>query len=156
MKHLFSLAVLAAALVAADNSGPDNPTAGKLVLHNDKALLQGTWTCVAGEEDGNERKDVPTDLTVTFKGDEVTVSQLPRYTGTFTIDPDKRPPAVDILVKEVGGKSKEKATVLYELKGDTLRVCLLLSSLAAGPTQFNSNDGRILLTFRRAWSATEK
>jgi uncharacterized protein (TIGR03067 family) len=62
--------------------------------------------------------------------------------GTVTLDPDKTPKAMDI--KGTKGPNKGKTFLaIYELKGDTLRVCYDLSGKAR-PSGFKSEADTML------------
>jgi uncharacterized protein (TIGR03067 family) len=142
MKQLLSLAVLAAALVAADKPA-DKKT--------DKVHLQGAWVVVAIEAKGEVVKsgdlfDQLKDMKLTFKDDAVMNSRHPDGKGTFKLDPEKKPPALDLVVTV--GKETRTHRAIYELKGDALRIC---SALGEGerPTEFTSKGDLIILTFQR-------
>ena len=86
---------------------------------------------------------------VTFKGDEAGISnfQGKAIRGTFRLDPTQQPKQIDVEVKiDVGLPVVVPAGTMkgiYELDGDTLRVCLLWK--AAGgkdrPTDFKGATG---------------
>jgi uncharacterized protein (TIGR03067 family) len=142
MKYFVPLALLAVALVAADKPA-DKKT--------DKELLQGAWVVVTIEAKGEVLKagdlfEQLKDMKLTFTGDSVTNSRHPDGKGTFKLDPDKKPPAVDVVMT-VGQETRTHRAV-YELKGDTMRVC---SARGEGerPTEFTSKGDLLILTFKR-------
>ena len=62
--------------------------------------------------------------------------------GTTTLDTDKTPKAMDI--KGTNGPNKGKTILaIYELKGDTLRVCYDLSGKAR-PSEFETKPNTLL------------
>jgi uncharacterized protein (TIGR03067 family) len=160
MNHLLPLAVFAATLVAADNSGSDQPIAGKLVSEYDKERIQGTWAVTAEEVDGEEIKEGPRfedrhDLKLTFKGDVVTNSKDSDQLK-FTLDEGKRLLTFIYVFQLDNRQVKQKIVALYELKSDTLRLCLAGSLTGPGPKEFTSKNGQIVLTFKREPKTTEK
>jgi uncharacterized protein (TIGR03067 family) len=149
MKYFVPLALLAVALVAADKP------AGK---KTDKELLQGTWVVVTIEAKGEVLKagdlfEQLKDMKLTFKADAVINSRHPDGKGTFKLDPDKKPPALDLVATD--GKETRTHRAIYELKGDTLRICSLRGE-GERPTEFASKGDLILLTFERAESEAAK
>jgi uncharacterized protein (TIGR03067 family) len=100
----------------------------------DLARLQGTWQMVGGEHRGekldpNELKKYQT--TWEFKGEEITFRSTANKDGfqvPFKIDPTKQPKAINLGPIYVNGKLQEHtkgndSPGIYDLKGDTLRVC---------------------------------
>jgi uncharacterized protein (TIGR03067 family) len=138
MKYLFPVAVLAIALAPADKK-------------TDKELLQGAWVVVTIEAQGEVVKsgdlfDRVKDMKLTFKDNAVINSHHPDGKGTFKLDPDKKPPALDLVMTVAQETRTHRA--IYELKGDTLRIC---SSPGEGerPTEFTSKGDLLILTFKR-------
>src|SRR5437660_158888 len=93
MTKLLSLPVLAVLFVAA-NQQADKTAADKKA---DKDLFQGTWV-VTGAELNGEKVPAAAEkkMTVTFKGDTVVASEHPDEKGTFKLDPEKKPPTLEI------------------------------------------------------------
>jgi uncharacterized protein (TIGR03067 family) len=152
MKYLFTLALLAFPLAAASRAD-DKKT--------DKDLLQGTWVFVSLERNGKKVTDdddfqyvLLKDAKWTFKGDTLK-SPLwhEKVVVTFTLDPAKKPPAIDVVVKTAD--SKDTVPMLYELKDDTLKLC---TGGAPGerPKEFNSKGGQAILTLKRDEKKPEK
>ncbi len=113
MKFLLPLAVLAVALVAADNKPADKADDKPVQKKTDKELIQGTWDLVTVEADGAEVKDGPVvenlkGMKLTFKDNAVSNSKVPDDKATFALDPDKKPAELDIVVKDKEGKESRK------------------------------------------------
>jgi uncharacterized protein (TIGR03067 family) len=143
---LMALAVspLAAGLLAAAGDAKGDPVGTEM------KRLAGTWRPVSGLIGG---KEVPAERlrAMTFaldaqgkwtfrEGGEV-------EEGTFRIDPTKRPKTADFQIS--GGTLKGQAALaIYELKGDTLRVCYVIGrkdKLPERPTEFASPPGRAIV-----------
>jgi uncharacterized protein (TIGR03067 family) len=148
IRNLFLLALTA--LAVATTSAQENAAAKK-----DTAQLQGEWTMVAGERDG---QPFPADFLKgskrVAKGDETTVmlqGQL-LLKAKFTLDPAKSPKTIDYAV--TGGPHTGKTQLgIYELGGDTVKFCFSIPGKER-PTGFSTkpNDGRTLSTWKRAQS----
>ena len=143
MKHLFCtlLAVaFAQTLSAADGS-------------NDAKSLQGTWTPIKAELAAQPMPDVVL-KTITLKigdGDyTVTVAgEAAPDQGTWTIDPAATPKR--LTISSVKGPNAGKTLLaIYELDGDTLRVCYDLSGMER-PAEFKTAAGSqlYLVTYTR-------
>jgi uncharacterized protein (TIGR03067 family) len=103
--------------------------------------FEGTWSIVSLELNG---KKLPEDE---IKGGQVTV-QGNGYTtkfggrtfkGTFKTDPTKKPKALDVTPAD-GPNAGKVALAIYELDGDTLKVCSALPGKDR-PTEFASKEG---------------
>ncbi len=116
--------------------------------------IQGEWELVSLERDGTKasekvvksfrRKIDGNKYTVTIQkgGDTQTV------TGTFRLDPTKKPKAIDVRTM-VNGEEK-MVLGIYELKGDTQRICMGPVD-GPRPTEFSTDDssGRTMMVWRR-------
>jgi uncharacterized protein (TIGR03067 family) len=117
----------------------------------DAKALQGTWIPTKAELSGESMPEaVLKTIVLKIDGDkyEVTVGgKLDR--GTCVLDSAARPKRLTISGTE--GPNKEKTyPCIYELSGDTLRVCYDLSGKAA-PTEFKTAAGTqlYLVTYSR-------
>jgi uncharacterized protein (TIGR03067 family) len=84
---------------------------------DDNALIQGTWK-VESSKDGGKDDPATQGLLLTFKDGKLSIQHGDKLVhGTYKLDAKKNPKWIDIML--------DKATFLgiYELKGDTLRVC---------------------------------
>jgi uncharacterized protein (TIGR03067 family) len=87
--------------------------------------IQGTWQFVSQEMEGKPRpREELAKLTITFTGDKWSVREGDKVVqaGTHKLDPTKKPAQVDAIVTE-GEDKGSKMLGIYELKGDTLKVC---------------------------------
>jgi uncharacterized protein (TIGR03067 family) len=152
MTKLLLLAALAATCLAAGQppaKPADHPLADKSAADTttDKDLLQGSWVVTAAERDGAPLKDlVDKKATVTFKGDTVIDSTKPNDKVTFKIDPEKKPPTLD-LTTTLGTESRSQRAI-YKLDGDTLTICVAKRDKEY-PKDFASKEGNVVLTLKR-------
>jgi uncharacterized protein (TIGR03067 family) len=144
MKTLFCVSVaLAVPLLAVAPARAD-----------DAKALQGVWKPFKAEAGGQALPDAVV-KTITLKLDkgryEVTFTGDPKVDqGTTTLDTKSKPKG--ITIKGVKGPNAGKTIpAIYELKGDTLRVCYDLSG-AKRPTAFKTTAGTqlALMTYKRA------
>src|SRR5262249_2122060 len=131
--------VVVASLAAGGTlQGGGGKDAGEDVLKK----IQGTWKFVSQERDGKPRpRGELAKQTITFAGDKWTVRRDGKVVqaGTHKFDPGKKPPRVDAVVTE--GEDKGFTMLgIYELKGDTLKVCFDLKGKER-PTDFTSKAG---------------
>ena len=112
--------------------------------------IQGTWKFVSQSRDGKPRpNEEVTKQTITFAGDKWTVHRDGKVVqaGTHKFDPDKKPSQVDAVVME--GEDKGSSMLgIYELKGDTMKVCFDPKGKDR-PTDFASKAGRMTATVER-------
>jgi uncharacterized protein (TIGR03067 family) len=116
----------------------------------DEAKIDGTWLAKKAELAGKEfPKQAIANLKLTLKkGDyEVQAESLDR--GTVTYDDTAEPKKMDI--KGVEGPNKGKTILaIYELSGDTLKICYDLSG-KEHPTEFKTlpKSQLFLVTYER-------
>jgi RNA polymerase sigma factor (sigma-70 family) len=139
------------------------PQGDKDAAKKDLDLLQGTWNIDAMGWGG---KDLPRELMTGYKfvfaGNKLTwegaigmTSRAGKITANdgafpcdFKIDPSQEPKQIDITLHRKNGDG----TVLgiYEIKGDTLKVCYYSSNTGRRPTEFDNKDkgnmGFVVLT----------
>jgi uncharacterized protein (TIGR03067 family) len=118
----------------------------------DQKALQGTWTPTSGEVAGKKFPEALLKMmSLTINGDKYVV-KAGEVTdqGTVKIDVSKKLKAMDIVGTEGPTKGK-KMLAIYELDGDTLRVCYDLTGKER-PTEFKSTkeSGHFLATYQRA------
>jgi uncharacterized protein (TIGR03067 family) len=90
-------------------------------------------------------------MKLVIEGDKYTVTVGKSIDkGTTKIDPSKKPKAMDILGVEGPNKGKT-ILAIYELNGNTLRVCYDLAGKNR-PTEFKTKKGEplFLATYKRA------
>ncbi len=95
------------------------------VLADEKAnkalkALQGEWKVekmvASGEQVPAEKA---TKLILTFKDSQLIPNDMPKDVATVKLDPDRKPAWFDLT-----DLSKETMLGIYELTGDTLKICL--------------------------------
>ncbi len=141
MKHIFCLGFAVAVLLSA--FAADSP--------DDAKAVQGSWTPAKAELAGQPMTD---DVlkTISLKLEngryDVLVGVLPDK-GTYTIDSTTKPKSMTITGTE-GPNNGKTYPAIYELKGDTLRICYDLSG-AKRPTEFKTSAGTklYLVTYNR-------
>jgi uncharacterized protein (TIGR03067 family) len=141
MKHIFSIGLALAASLSAFAADPPD----------DAKAVQGSWTPAKAELAGRPMSD---DVlkTISLKLEngkyEVFVGVLPDK-GTYRVDSTTRPKSMTVTGIE-GPNNGKTFPAIYELKGDTLRICYDLSG-AKRPTEFKSIAGTqlYLVTYHR-------
>jgi uncharacterized protein (TIGR03067 family) len=151
MRRRTPLVVVLLGLAAAAVRAGDEPSGG-----GDLAKLQGTWTTKAGP-----KKSIP--VTLEIKDDKAVVAlKTPqglkiRAEGRVRLDPDARPRALDwVEFTAPDGEEMPQIAAIYELDGDTFRVCCGGPN-AARPSKFEPGDGPLadVVVFRRAAAAKQ-
>lgn len=117
----------------------------------DRDVMQGTWLASTAELAGKPFPDkVRQAIKLTLQEDRytVTVGKNPDQ-GTFKLDPAARPKVMDITGTEGPNKGKT-IPAIYELDGDTLKVCYNLGG-KDHPTEFKTSEGTqlFLVTYKR-------
>ena len=139
MKMRF-LAFLLAPLFLAAQAGED-------AAKKDKEKLQGTWKPVSIKSVGAPLpEEIVKGWTLKITNDEHTVTISEDLGGgkgrmsltkfTFTLDPAKKPKAIDFVSTHNGDKSAG----IYSLEGDTLKICARKPGQER-PTRFESEKG---------------
>jgi len=142
MKHL--LLVCLAALASLTSFAADDSA--------DAKALQGSWVPIKAELGG---QPLPEDVlkTITLKLTnheyEVTISGEQSDYGTWTIDTSANPKAMTIVGTK-GPNTGKTFPCIYEVKGDTFRICYDLSG-AKRPAEFKTAAGTklYLVTYNR-------
>lgn len=118
----------------------------------DAAKLEGAWVMVSGEANGQA---MPAELVKTGKrvaknGEtSITFGGQTYFKATYTLDPSKKPKAIDYVMTE--GTTKGKTHLgIYELDGDTVKFCFGGPG-AERPTDFTAkaDSGRTLSVWTR-------
>jgi uncharacterized protein (TIGR03067 family) len=99
-------------VLVATGRAEDKPANG------DKEKIQGAWTIVYGEHDGQPiPEDAIKSIKLVYAGDKFTLQHGDQKTeGAFKLAPDKKPKAIDMEMD--GGMVKG----IYQLDGDTLKL----------------------------------
>jgi uncharacterized protein (TIGR03067 family) len=105
-------------------------------------LLEGEWSMVSGEASGQA---LPAETAKTGKrsakdgGVAITFGERVYFKAKYTIDPTKKPKAIDYTMTE--GTTKGKTHLgIYELNGDTVKFCFAAPDKDR-PTEFTSKEG---------------
>ncbi len=168
MKKLWSLAALVTLLTTtlglADNSSPERLAPEKVrPALADSERIQGTWVVTSAELDGTVMEMFPVKLTIQdgryFR--RSTDPRLDGQGGQYTLDEDQWPNRAtltwiedDEVFRRPGDfPIQQKSVILYELNGDTLRVCL--RSDKSAPKQFTSK-GQVIFTLIRQEKLEQK
>ena len=116
----------------------DQPAVGdekEAAVKEDMKQLQGNWTVVSIQVNG---KDLPQDKigdpNASVNGDEYRIHD---FRLRLTIDPTKKPKTIDMIGLKTG---QVLLTGLYELEGDTWKICLPVGN-AARPKAIKSEPG---------------
>src|SRR5262245_5252905 len=112
MRRLAFVPVLALSLLGVSLAGD---------VAKDKKALQGKWTMVELIEGGN--KSEKQSVEVVFRGDDIMVIDDGKelVSGTYKLDAAKKPKTVEVMFAK--GDQKKTMKGVYEIDGDTLRIC---------------------------------
>jgi uncharacterized protein (TIGR03067 family) len=105
------------------------------------ARFQGTWTPVSAESNGKEApKEALAAISITFDKDTLTVKRGEEtvLSGTFKPDPTKTPNQYEAT--SAGRGKKLNSIGIYEIKGDTLKVCYTPKG-GMRPKEFSTKGG---------------
>ena len=122
-------------------------------VKNELAQLEGDWAMVSGERDGQALPEeyVKTATRVAKDGvSTVTIGGMVVMKSKYTIDPSKKPKAIDF--EAVEGEAKgNKMLGIYEFDGETLKFCIAPSDKER-PTEFSAKEGsgRTMSVWKRA------
>jgi uncharacterized protein (TIGR03067 family) len=117
----------------------------------DASAMEGTWLPSSAELAGKPfPEEVRKTIKLVIKGDKYTVTVGKAVDqGTAKLNPSAKPKALDITGTD--GPNKDKTfKAIYELDGDTLRICYDLSGKGR-PTEFATKEGThlFLVTYKR-------
>lgn len=143
MRFPWFVGLLAFSLVAA---GSSQESKGK----SDQEQIQGTWKVVEAEQDGMKPPQQFLDnFKVTFKGDKAVPEGVQGSEATFKLDSDKKPRQIQITPNEGGGSRVMKG--IYQIDGDTLKLCFRRGENAEPPTEFSgaAGTGNMLMVLKR-------
>ena len=118
----------------------------------DKDKIQGEWSLVTREDNGQSEKiteDNEHFIKLKIEGDKFMVTlKNGDHEATYTVDSSKKPKTIDVTLK--GGDQDGKVMKgFYELDGDTLKICIGGPEAPDRPTEFKSKDEVKLFTFKR-------
>ena len=105
------------------------------VPKKDVAKLQGTWKVVALEGGGRKAPEGSfKEMRFLIEGDRFSLSGKPKGLRPYRLDPAAKPRAIDIP----GDVEKEFSKAIYEVQGDTLKLCFSQSTKVDRPKDFNT------------------
>jgi len=120
-------------------------------MTGDLDKLQGTWRIASLEIEGSA---MPASGSITIAGDRFTTATMgAEYSGVVEIDASKRPKRFD-LVFTTGPHSGSRSLGIYQLDGDSWKICLGFAG-SARPTSFTTapGSGHALETLTRCAAA---
>jgi uncharacterized protein (TIGR03067 family) len=121
-------------------------------VKKDMAQLEGEWSMVSGERDGQELPDeiLKGAKRVSKAGETtVTIDGQPFMQAKYTVDPGKKPKTIDYTL--TGGPNTGKNQLgIYELDGETVKFCFSAPG-EPRPTEFKTMEGstRTLSVWKR-------
>jgi uncharacterized protein (TIGR03067 family) len=113
--------------------------------------LDGTWLAVSFEKGGKKApKEVleKSQIVLHLRGNKYKAMAQgeEQETGTFKLDPDKKPATIDLMI--AGGRDKDKLQLgIYRLEGETLTLCLGRPGVKERPTAFTAEEGGDFFVF---------
>jgi uncharacterized protein (TIGR03067 family) len=119
----------------------------------ERKRLEGTWEATSCLQDGvaAPKKEVKT-MGLIVKGNNFTFVAAGRalMQGTFTIDAGKSPKVID-LKSTLGREMKKTLPSIYELDGDTLKLCLPDPDKLRRPGTFSSTakNKQVFVVYKR-------
>jgi uncharacterized protein (TIGR03067 family) len=145
MKRGLLLFLAVGLLIAADDNKDD-------AAKKDVEKLQGEWMMNSHEYNGEKlADDLVKNYKRTVKNDHFAVDMADKTVveGTFTLDASKKPRTIDITL-ESGDQKGKKMLGIYEIDGDTYKVCLAAPEVER-PTDFVSkpDSSHALTTWKR-------
>ena len=149
---LLSLAVLlTTTLLAAEEDRPKR---------SDNELIQGTWKVVALEADGKKApEDAFKQKRFLIEGDKIATTGKPEDLAPYRLDATAKPRALDLP----GSVEGQFAKAIYEVKGNTFKLCFSQSTKLDRPKDFDTVGTRYFcFTLKRvadvdgSWQRTVK
>ena len=141
MKPFILLSVCSLALLLTAHAGDQS---------KDAKAIQGTWSPTKAELRGvTMNDDFLKSIVLKLEAGKYEVTAENVDKSTYTIDPASKPKTIDITGTE-GPNVGKKIPAIYELDGDTLRICYGLRG-SPRPTEFKSVKGTqaFLITYQR-------
>jgi uncharacterized protein (TIGR03067 family) len=132
MKTRLFLCLAALLLVAAD--GPE-------LAKKELAALEGTWTMASLEVEGQQVSEDRLGGELTIKeGKYIVTTRGKPHETLITFDPTKKPKHIDMVFTEGPNKDKTHRGI-YEVEGDTFKVCRSIDPEFSRPTEFATSPG---------------
>jgi uncharacterized protein (TIGR03067 family) len=130
-------------------------------VRKDFEALTGTWTVVAAVRDGKKLSEAE------IQGIAFTIERTGRavvkrneqviFEGIISIDPTRNPKTEDVTQTSEGENKGKTVLSIYEINGDTLKICSAAGPGKERPVEFSSKPGSgyFLREFRRTSTAAE-
>src|SRR5262249_43088826 len=115
----------------------------------DKDLIQGNWTFVSGEKDGEQPPDEIKNMKLTLKEGKLTAMiRDENKEGKYKIDPAKKPKEITVTINENGQEIELNG--INELDGDSLKFCFPANPDGARPKEFSGakDSNQMYMTFK--------
>jgi uncharacterized protein (TIGR03067 family) len=151
----YGLAVLAiVSLIAGVSVRAAGGDAKEVAVTKDLEAFKGSWRLISHEVDGKKFSEEE------IKDEIVTHDGLGKFScrrgdkvlgaGTVKLDPTTKPKTIDVTFTE-GEHRGKTGLAIYEIDGDTLRVCCARPGNGGRPADFSAKvgSGRTLIVFKR-------
>ncbi len=114
--------------------------------------IKGIWAVESLTLDGNAIPNDPTagaQLTA-FDGSEYVQRQGGNITeeGVYEVAPSKSPKTIDFLIQRKGPDSGKRQLGIYEIDGNTLRVCVVAPGVTKRPKNFDAPGSLVVINRR--------
>jgi uncharacterized protein (TIGR03067 family) len=136
MNSLLALSLLALA--------PITPTQDK---NDDAKKIQGTWLLVSREQDGR-RRTVGGEMKYTITSDRIALITQKDAGDQYRLGIDKKLKIIDLVPGDGPNKGKTLKGI-YDLAGDTLRICFPNQADLPRPAEFQSSKEVMIVELKR-------
>jgi uncharacterized protein (TIGR03067 family) len=112
-------------------------------IKKDKAALQGTWKVTASESKGEKVPEADLkDLFLIIRGNAIFIREGGKTEENFSflLDPLKKVKEIDVTLK-VGPQKGRTDQGIYQIDGDTLKICIQSNKDSPRPREFRSPAG---------------
>jgi RNA polymerase sigma factor (sigma-70 family) len=122
---------------------------------NDQERIQGTWRLSSVQRDGADDPNLGAFGAANwiFRGNRITIQFPGGVTAeqTFQLDPAQKPKAINITNLIPGGGELSTMNAVYELRGDTLTICIQSNRPTDRPRELATRpgDGATLMIYKR-------
>ena len=111
----------------------------------DEQAIQGTWLIVSAERDGKPFDEIKGEKLILKDGNATSTNKGKEEKATYKINPTTKPKRIDFTPE----KETKSLRGIYELTGDSLKVCMAKPG-DARPDEFSGKgEGRLLIVLKR-------